>query len=418
MRETDPLRQSAREEALRDASESSVRRSGLTLGRPFGIPLVADPSLLIIFGLVVLNLGAGVFPSWHPDWQPWLSWLLALCAALAFLASVAAHELCHALVARARGMRVRRIQLFVFGGMAQIEGEPPSAKVEFWMAIVGPIASLIIGALSAWAGSALLFGHADAAQLIEEPSAVWQRAAPLPTLLLWLGPVNLFLGLFNLVPGFPLDGGRVLRSIVWWTTGDLRKATRVAALAGQFFAWLLMGTGVFMLFGYVFPWLGGGLAQGLWLLLIGWFLNNAARMSFQQLVVQQTLSDVAVREVMRSRVDTVEPSLTLAELVRQHLMNTEQSSFPVVHEGTMVGIIRAEDVRSVPRDQRSVVRVGDAMVPLEKLHVVDPDGPALDALRYLADSDTVPVVDHGRFVGVTRRDDVIRWLALHTAHPI
>lgn len=395
----------------------SVQRSGWLLARPFGIPIVADYSLLLIFALIATNLGAAVFPAWHPRWEPWLVWIIAICAALLFFASVAVHELCHALVARARGMPVRRIQLFVFGGLAEIEGEPPSARAEFWMAIVGPIASLVLALASGWLGMYLALSRVDPEAVLLDPGAVWRNAGPFATLLLWLAPVNFFLGVFNLVPGFPLDGGRVLRSLIWWITGNLRKATRIASAMGQAFAWLLMSVGVFMVFGYAFPILGGGAGQGLWLLLIGWFLNNAARASFQQVLLQQALEDVTVRDVMRSRVETVDPALSLSELVRDFVMNTDQTSFPVVRGANVMGMIRTSDVRSVPRERWDEVQVADAMIPVTQLHVVAPEEPALEALRHLADHDPVPVVDHDRFIGVARRDDVIKWLALHSPQP-
>ncbi len=400
-------------DAAKTLAASGELRSGWTLGRPFGVAIVADYSLLLIFGLIALNLGSGLFPFWHPDWPVWLCWTVALCAAVAFVASIALHELCHALVAKAQGMSVRRIHLFVFGGMAEIQREPRTARAEFWMAVVGPLASIALGIGSAWLGGYLTMARIDPDVLMADPSLLWRLARPGATLLLWLGPLNLFLGIFNLIPGFPLDGGRVLRSLLWWLTGNLRMATRVASGVGQGFAWLLMALGAFMLFGYSFPWLGGGPLQGLWVLLIGWFLNNAARMSYQQLVVQQTLESVRVRDLMRSRVETVDPDLPLSEFVRAYVMNTDQVSFPVLQAGAVVGLVRTNDVRTAPHERWEELRVRDVMVPRSQLHVIAPDDPALEALRHLAEHDPVPVVDHDHFVGVARRDDVIKWLALH-----
>src|SRR5690606_13431688 len=211
-----------------------------------------------------VNLGVGLIPAWHPDWGAGLVWSVAVLAAVLFFASIALHELAHALVARRYGIPVRRITLFVFGGMAHMESEPPSPKSELLMAAVGPLVSLLVGVVATALGSVLA---SDAVSRDgDDPVALARAIGPAATLLLWLGPINVLLGLFNLVPGFPLDGGRVLRAILWWGTGDLVKATRWASGAGRVVAWTLMGFGVLQLF-------SGLWVQGLWLLLIGWFLN-------------------------------------------------------------------------------------------------------------------------------------------------
>src|SRR3989304_1275370 len=199
--------------------------AGLRLGRIAGIEIAADWSLLIIFWLIAFTLAVGVFPGWHPDWGAALSWATALAAALLFFASVLVHELSHALVGRAHGIVIRRITLFMFGGMAQMENEPSTWRAEFAMAIVGPLASLALGI--PFLGLAAI---SSAPRDIDpdKPQETFAALAPLPTLLVWLGPVNIILALFNLVPGFPLDGGRVLRAILWAVTGNLRMAPRRA----------------------------------------------------------------------------------------------------------------------------------------------------------------------------------------------
>jgi Zn-dependent protease len=204
--------------------------TGFPLGRPFGIAVTADASLLLIFGLLVINLGAFALPSWHPNWSPLLVWVLAAIAALSFLASVLLHELSHALVGRAFNIEIRGITLFMFGGVAHLEDEPKSPRAEFLMAAAGPLMSLLIGSASTLLG--LWIGR-DAFARFPDPKAAQNLLGPLPTLLLWLGPFNVFLAIFNLVPGFPLDGGRVLRAVLWWVTGDLRGATRWATMLGQ-----------------------------------------------------------------------------------------------------------------------------------------------------------------------------------------
>jgi Zn-dependent protease len=259
-----------REQPERERGERS--RSGFALGRLFGIEVRVDWSLSFIFALIALDLGAGVFPRWHPDWSVALCWGVALTAALLFFASVLAHELSHALVARARGIAVPRITLFLFGGVAELAEEPRTPGSEFLIAIVGPLTSLAIGA-GALVATGLLAGPLlpDMSSALES-SSLLEQLGPLPTLLLWLGPVNVTLGLFNLIPGFPLDGGRVLRSALWKITGDAAKATRWAARSGQLVA-------VFMMVGGGMIALGGNAMQGVWLALLGWFLYRAASSS-------------------------------------------------------------------------------------------------------------------------------------------
>ncbi len=213
--------------------------AGLRLGHIAGIEIAADWSLLIIFWLITFTLAVGLFPGWHPDLSAALSWASALAAAVLFFASVLTHALSHALVGRAHGIVIRRITLFMFGGMAQMENEPSTWRAEFAMAIVGPLASLALG-FSFLGLAAIISAPLDVDP--DKPQEALAALAPLPTLLVWLGPVNIILAIFNLVPGFPLDGGRVLRAILWAVTGNLRLATRRASQAGQGFAWLLMAT--------------------------------------------------------------------------------------------------------------------------------------------------------------------------------
>jgi Zn-dependent protease/predicted transcriptional regulator len=401
----------ARMSGTTEARRDPLRPRGLRIGRFFGVELVADWSLAIIFFLIAVNLGAGLFPLWHPGWSAASHWLLAIAAALLFFASIALHELSHAIVARRYGIPVRRITLFVFGGMAQIEREPPTPRAEFFMAIVGPVTSIAIGLLSVLIGSAL--GSDAIAANPGDPAGMVRDLGPGATLFMWLGPVNLLIGVFNMIPGFPLDGGRVLRAGIWWTTGDLRKATRWASLIGQGVGWALMAIGVAMMFGLDVIGLGAGFLPGLWMLLIGWFLNNAARMSLHQLLLSEALADVSVRDVMRTRVQTVLPALTLGELVRDVWMGSDQHAFPVVVGDTILGLVRIDDIRRVPREHWDQVTVAEVMTPSDRLHLLRPDEPATEVVKQLADEDAIPVVDGHHLLGVARREDIMKWLALH-----
>jgi Zn-dependent protease/CBS domain-containing protein len=383
---------------------------GLRLGRVLGVPILVDWSLLIIFVLIAANLGLGLFPTWHPEWGPALTWGVAIAAAVLFFVSVLAHELSHAVVARARGIPISSITLFLFGGLAQMEEEPKSPKDEFLIAAVGPVVSIAIGVL-ATLGAYALAGDALARLDLEatgDATPVMHAVGPLATLLLWLGPINVVLGLFNLVPGFPLDGGRVARSIAWWITGDLVKATRWAAGAGRVFAWALMGLGVVQL-------LTGLAVQGVWLLLIGWFLNNAARMSYAQVLMRRALDDVPVTRLMFTRVGTMAPEVSVEGFVRDFLLATDQACWPVVaDDGRLLGLVTMDDVRRIPQERWPVTGVTQIMTPTERLATVPPTADAEEALRILSrrDVEQLPVLDDGRVLGFVRRRDLMRWMAL------
>lgn len=385
--------------------------AGISLGKLFGVGVRIDWSLLIIFALIVFNLGAAVFPSWHPEWSRALSWTMALAAAVLFFTSILLHELSHAVVARRQGIPVRRITLFLFGGLTQLEGEPASPKAEFWMAVVGPIVSVVIGLVATWAGAMLVGAPLQQAADAADPAAVqaaFVNAGPLATLLLWLGPINLLLGIFNIIPGFPLDGGRVLRSILWAVTGDLRKATRWASGVGQVFAWTLMAIGVINFF-------AGAWVSGVWLLLIGWFLNNAARMSYQNLLVRQALEAVPITQVMRASVSRVPPDLSIERFVHEYALVSDQQVFPVELDETLLGTVSVEQIRSVPREAWPSTIVEQVMVPQAQLSTLPPDAGAERALVELARGDvkSLAVVDGRKLLGLVRREDLVRWLDFH-----
>ncbi len=385
---------------------------GIRLGRVAGIAIHMDWSLLAIFLLVTASLGAGTFPYLHPDWSPALAWGTALAAAVLFFASVLVHELSHALVGRLHGIRVPRITLFIFGGLAHMENEPGSWRGELWMAIVGPLTSLALGAAFLLVGN-LLIGP----DVLDpgEPRESMARLSPLATLLMWLGPVNILLGLFNLVPGFPLDGGRVLRAVMWGITADLRRATLWASRAGQGFAWLLIGTGVAMILGAEVPLFGSGLVGGLWLAFIGWFLNSAALASYQQLLVRESLEGVPVSRLMRTGQGTVGPDLAVADLVEDYLLAGDQRVYPVVGNGRLEGLVGLPEARSLGRERWPDTSVREVMVPMERVVAVGPDTEAFEAMLALtrAGVNQLPVVQDGRVLGLVRRQDLLRWLAVY-----
>jgi len=384
---------------------------GVRLGRPFGFEVRADFSLLAIFVLVLLNLGLGVFPAWHPDWSPALRWGIAFGASVLFFASVLVHELSHAIVGRKLGIPVSGITLFMLGGLAHVEREPERPQAELLMAAVGPLSSIGIGLVTGLLAASL---GAGAVVDAEDPMARLRSLGPLATLLLWLSPVNLILGIFNLLPGFPLDGGRVLRAALWWATGDRRTATRWASGVGQAFSWAFIAIGVLMVFGFRFPIFGGGPVQGIWLVLIGWFLSSAARASYRQLLVDQALAEVPVRTLMFTGAAVVPDDTDLDVLVHEWLFRGNQRCFAVTHGEEFRGLVCLRDIRSVPEARWTETRVESVMTPASELVTVSPSDDARDALRVLGERnvDQVPVVEKGRLLGFVRREDLLRWIAL------
>lgn len=379
--------------------------SGVRLGRILGVEVVADWSLMIIFALVLFSLGASVIPRWHEAWGAGLVWSVATAAAVLFFVSVLAHEMSHALVARAQGISVRRITLFMFGGMAQMEGEPESPRAEFLMAIVGPITSLIIGFAASAVGMAMM--SSETAELVTtEPQKAMSQIGPLATILLWLGPINVILGLFNMVPGFPLDGGRVLRSILWWATGDLRRATYWAAGLGRFFGLLLIVSGVAMVFGFRVPVFGTGAVSGFWLALIGWFLRGAASGSYQQMLLRQSLHEATAGELMRSQIARVPAELSVQSFIDDYVFELEQRFFPVNEDDAFVGMLSAAHAKSVPVEKREQTAVREIMRPASDVTTLTPEQPVLNSLSDIARQGVVPVVRAGHLLGILSNNDL------------
>jgi len=387
------------------------RGGGFRIGRLFGIDIRIDWTWLIIFALVTYSLGS-TFGQLHPDWGSTLRWSVAAGSALLFFGSVLSHELAHSLVSKSRGNPVDSITLFLFGGVSNIEEEPDSPLGEFLMAFVGPLTSIIIGGVLLLI-SGLIGGPIDVAG---SPTELIPQIGPVRFIILWLGSVNVILGIFNLIPGFPLDGGRVLRSILWAITDDLRRATRWASWIGQGFGWLMISAGVAMVFGVTLPFFGSGLINGLWIGFIGWYLNNASSQSYRKVVIQDILEGVSVKQMMRTDPPTVSPSDTVDSLVHDHIMGTDDQGFPVVEEGEVKGIVTLDDVRSLRRDAWQSTTVSEIMTPYDQCTVLEPDSDASDAMMQLAKCDVrqLPVLDQEQLSGLLRRQDLIRWIQVHS----
>jgi Zn-dependent protease/CBS domain-containing protein len=367
--------------------ETALR--GITLGRIAGIRIRVDWTWLIIFILITVSLAIGYYPFVIPGYSTFVYWGLGVISSLLLFGSVLGHELAHSLVAQRQGLPVESITLFVFGGVSEIQEEPRTPSNEFRLAIVGPVTSLVLGGIF-FGGYRILF-----------PASTVAAAT-----LQYLGIINLALGAFNLVPGFPLDGGRVLRSILWGATHNLRRATRIATWVGQGFAFLLIFGGIALLF-------SGAFLTGIWLAFIGWFLNNAATASYRETVVRQALEDVPVRNLMATDVDKLPPDLTIQQVIRDHILQGRQHAYPVTRDGELLGLICLHDIRGVPLERRETETVGEAMTPYDRLALVGPDDDLSKAVNELAKRsvDQLPVVDRpGHLVGVVRRQDIISYL--------
>ncbi|MEX1032219.1 MAG: site-2 protease family protein [Cellvibrionaceae bacterium] len=393
-------------------NQSGKRERGLKLGSLFGITVVLDWSLLIIAVLVATTVAMGPLAQWHTDWSSALRWLIGVGAAILLFASVLIHEFSHALMARRYGTVIKRITLFIFGGMAHMEEDPKHWRAEFLIAAVGPLTSLVLGALFLVSAG---FFIDPATATSESPEAVLSALGPFATLLFWAGNVNIILAIFNLVPAYPLDGGRMLRAVLWGITGKSVESTQWAANGGRLFGWLLIATGIAMIMGIAVPFFGTGLVGGLWLVFIGWFLSRVAMLSYQQAGVRESLARVKVGQIMRTDFERLAPEHTIDELVENFLLPRGQRGFPVLEDGNLIGMISFEDIRRVPRDRWSDTRVQQVMTGKDKLLTLDADDGSFHALSQLSASgiNQMPVLRDGRVVGLLQREDVLRWLQLY-----
>ena len=360
----------------------------IRIGRIAGIEISLHPSWFIIALLVTYSFAAGELPASYPKWQPALYWVVGAVISILFFSSVLAHELSHALVARRFGMRVRGITLFIFGGQATMEDEAKTPRQEAVMAAAGPLTSLAIGVVLTLLSG--VFGDQTLAATVG-----------------WLGLINLALGLFNLIPGFPMDGGRILRALLWKVRGDQYAATRNAAMIGRLFGYLLIAGGVYLIFQ------GGNLFSGVWLALIGWFLSSAAESTVTQMSVERSLRGVKVREVMETDPDWVTPNENVGHLVNERLLRGGARSFLVRHDdGGLAGIVTLSDVRRVSREDWEAARVTDIMTRHADLATIGPDAEVEEALKLLQEREVnqLPVVaDDGREVlGLLTRAGILR----------
>jgi Zn-dependent protease len=311
----------------------------IKLGRILGIDIGIHWSWIFIFFIVTWSFATNIFDEFYPGWSDTQRWIGGAFVAIVFFLSVLAHELSHAIVSNRNGLPVKSITLFVFGGVANLTKERDTAGLEFRIAIVGPATSLALGAMFA---------------------ALWFAVRPfndgVAGICANLALINASLAVFNMLPGFPLDGGRVFRAIVWARSNNRLSATRTAARTGEWIAYGIMGVGI------VYTLLGG-LVSGIWFLLIGFFLRNISAGSYEQLVIETTLAGIPVRDVMQTNVDTVPPDLSVEELVQEHVLRRNARCFAVIAAGDFAGLMTLTDIRKVPRDEWATTSVYRAMTP-------------------------------------------------------
>ena len=362
----------------------------VTLGKIFGIQFRLHYSWFIIFVLITVSLSWQYFPIAYPDWNTSTYWVVGVFTSLLFFASVLTHELAHSLVGRANGIPVKSITLFIFGGVAHMTREATRHSAELKMAAAGPIASLAI--------AGFFFLLYFSIQNISEQVAA---------LAFWLAQINAVLAAFNLIPGFPLDGGRVFRSLLWRFSGNYQRATRIAVYVGQGIGYLFILGGLVMIFLFPHNWF-----NGLWLAFIGWFLTNIASASYRQAQWQAALQGIAAKDIMTSSCPTVSSEVTLDYLVQEYIFSGGHRCFLVTDDGEMKGIMTLGNIKSVARADWGSTPVKNVMTPVEKLRAAYPDQDILSVLEQMDESNInqMPVVNEGRVIGLITRENVFRFL--------
>jgi len=367
-------------------------KNAFNLGKLFGIQFRLHYTWFIIFILITVSLSWQIFPISYPDWPLALHWAMGIITSLLFFASILAHELAHSLVGRANNIPIKSITLFIFGGVAQMTREARSAGAELKMAAAGPACSLVIAGLF------------YAVSFFTQNTIV-----PVAAMAFQLAYINAALAVFNLIPGFPLDGGRVFRSILWKITGNYKRSTRIATRLGQGTGYLFILGGILIVFLQPF---GLGWFSGLWLVFIGWFLGNAASTSYRQAQWRGALQGFTASQVMTTDYPVVPLSITVSQLVQGYIFRNGRGYFLVTDEGEVRGILTLHNIKAVSQLNWGVTQVKEIMTPVDKLKIAYPDQDALSILEQMDENNInqMPVVSEGRVVGLITRDNLIRLL--------
>jgi Zn-dependent protease len=364
-----------------------MNKQHISLGRIFNIPIGLDYSWFLIFGLIAWSLATSYFPAEFKNWSTAEYWIVGAATAILFFVSVLLHELGHSIVALRYKIPVRSITLFIFGGIAQIAAEPPSAVAEFLIAIAGPLVSFLLAGFFA----------------VMQLSA--GSLAPLFALAQYLAYINGTLGLFNLIPGFPLDGGRVFRAIVWGVTHNFQRATTIAATVGRVVAFLFILVGVWQIF-------TGNLFNGVWIAFIGWFLESAANAQLSQQHLHNLLAGHTVSQAMSQNYALVPGELSLQQLADEHILGSGRRFFVVEQMGQPIGLLTITSLNKIPRSDWSRMTAAQAMTPVDQFHLLKSDTGLAEALEEMNMDDIgqLPVIDDGKVEGILSREGVMNFL--------
>jgi Zn-dependent protease/predicted transcriptional regulator len=358
----------------------------------FGFDVGIDFTWVFLAVLVAWSLAAYLFPAYYKGYSQGIYWAMGVAGAIGLFFSIVFHEFWHSVVARRFGLPMRGITLFIFGGVSEMEDEPPNAKTEFLMAIAGPVSSVVLGGIFL-----LLYRGVAAAK---GPMAVGG-------VLQYLGWLNVILAIFNMIPAFPLDGGRVLRSILWSVKGDLRWSTRVAAAFGSGFGMLLIILGLL-------TFITGNIVTGVWYFIIGLFIRGAAQMSYRQVLVRRAFGGETITRFMQTNPITVPPDITVHDLVNDYFYRYHYKMFPVTTDSTLAGCITSKQIKSLPREEWNLRRVEDVLAPCSIENVIPPDTDAMKALTIMnrTGNSRLMVVDGDRLVGIVTLKDMLKFLSL------
>ncbi|MHC4265214.1 MAG: site-2 protease family protein [Planctomycetota bacterium] len=365
----------------------------IPLFRLFGFNVQMHSSLLILALFITWSLATSVFPEWFEGFSVITYWLMGLAGAVGLVISIVFHEFCHSIVARQFGLPMRGITLFIFGGVAEMKHEPPSAKAEFMMAIAGPVSSFLL------AGFAFVLS-----KIIEQ----YQFSISIANVLKYIALLNIVLACFNLLPGFPLDGGRILRSILWGIRKDLEWATKIAS-------WLGSGFGIMLIvFGVTVAFLNDDILGGIWLCLIGTFLRGASKTSYKQLLLRNRLEGRKVRSVFRPEAICAPASITIEQLVHDYFYRYHLKVFPVLSNELLVGYVTTQQIKQIPKEKWTTLTVGEITQPLSYKNTITPDADALEALSIMtnAGKKQLIVVEDGQVVGMITLDDILKYFSL------
>lgn len=363
----------------------------ISLFKLFGFEVRLDMSWILIAILVTWSLGSGYFPVRYPGLSSFDYWVMGAVGALGLFCSIIFHELCHSLVARRYGLPMKGITLFVFGGVAEMGDEPSSPKVEFLMSVVGPLSSFAIGFVFYVLYVLGVYG-------------AW--VMPVNAVFGYLAGINILLACFNLIPAFPLDGGRILRSILWRIKKDIRWATRISSMTGSAFAYLLMAFAVYSL-------LSGNLLGAIWWFLIGMFIHNAAQMSYRQLLVNRALEGEPVSRFMNREPVTVSPAVSIREFVDDCLLRHHFKMYPVVDDGRLLGCITSREVKKVPQENWRETTVGEMATRVCAENSVPPETDSVEALALMRRSGNsrLMITEGGKLVGILSLKDLLEFMS-------